>query len=168
MKTISTVLIFICIGLTACSTAKTGKLNIENNSLEKQQYADTEYKIYPIGEIHNKKGKPVQLNVYKQYFKGLHRLNDCSHVMVLWWFHKNNTEQKRAILQVHPRGNKENLLTGVFATRSPVRPNLIATTTCKIISVKGNMVTIDKIDAFDNTPIIDLKCAGTRKTPLKR
>ena len=85
----------------------------------------------------------------------------------VWWFHKNDTPVKRGILEVHPRANRENPLTGVFATHSPVRPNLIAITTCRILSVDGRFVTIDRIDAFDDTPILDLKSAGTRKTPLK-
>jgi tRNA (adenine37-N6)-methyltransferase len=46
---------------------------------------------------------------------------------------------------------------GVFATHSPMRPNLIAITKCKILSVKDNIIEIDKIDAFDKTAIIDLK-----------
>ena len=127
---------------------------------------DTVYKISPIGKVHNKKGKPVQLEIFDKYLDGLHRMDDCSHVTVLWWFHKNDTPEKRSILKVHPRGDKKNPLTGVFATHSPVRPNLIAITTCKIISVKGCVVTIEGIDAFDDTPIIDLKSAGTRKTKL--
>jgi tRNA (Thr-GGU) A37 N-methylase len=48
-------------------------------------------------------------------------------------------------------------LTGVFACRSPVRPNPIALTLCRIRSVKNNIIEIDKIDAFANTPILDLK-----------
>jgi len=58
---------------------------------------------------------------------------------------------------VHPRGNKENPLTGVFATRAPVRPNLIATTLCKIQGIDEGVIRIDRIDAFDGTPILDLK-----------
>jgi len=77
-------------------------------------------------------------------------------VQVFWWFDRNDTPQKRAILQVHPRGNPQNPLTGVFACRAPVRPNLIALSLCKIVSVKGN-VEVEKIDAFEGTPILDLK-----------
>jgi len=128
--------------------------------------AETVYKISPIGRVRNKKGHPVRLEIYDKYLPGLERMADCSHVMVLWWFHKNDTPAKRSILKVHPRGNRKNPLTGVFATHSPVRPNLIAVTTCKIVSVKGNVITIEGIDAFDDTPIIDLKSAGTRKTKL--
>ena len=120
---------------------------------------DTVYKISPIGKVHNKKGKPVQLEIYEKYLPALHRMERCSRVIVLWWFHKNDTPERRKILKVHPGGNRKNPLTGVFATHSPVRPNLIAITTCKILSVKGRIVTIEGIDAFDDTPIIDLKSA---------
>ena len=61
------------------------------------------------------------------------------------------------MLQVHPRGNKDNPLTGVFACRSPARPNLIGLTLCKVLSVKDNVVEVEKIDAFSDTPILDLK-----------
>ena len=93
----------------------------------------------------------------KKYQEGLLGLGQWSHVQVIWWFDKNDTPQKRAILQVHPRADKSNPLTGVFACRAPVRPNLIALSLCKIVSVKDNVIEMDKIDAFEGTPIIDLK-----------
>lgn len=76
---------------------------------------------------------------------------------VLWWFDRNDTVEKRSILQVHPCGNPENPLTGVFACRSPFRPNLIALSLCRILSVENNVVELEKIDAFDETPILDIK-----------
>ncbi len=133
-----------------------------------EDYGKTVYKVYPVGRIHNKKGKPVQLEIFDEYVPALHRLEYCSHVMVLWWFHKNDTPEKRRIMRVHPRGNPTNPLTGVFATHAPVRPNLIALTTCKVLSVEGGIVTIDKIDAFDDTPILDLKSAGSRRKPNEK
>jgi len=126
---------------------------------------NTVYKVSPVGRVRNKKGKPVQLEIFDKYIPALHRLEYCSHVTVVWWFHKNDTPEKRKILKVHPRGNKNNPLTGVFATHAPVRPNLIAITTCKVLSVKGGIVTIDRIDAFDDTPILDLKSAGSTRKP---
>jgi tRNA-Thr(GGU) m(6)t(6)A37 methyltransferase TsaA len=93
----------------------------------------------------------------KQYQKGLLGLEEWSHVHVIWWFDKNDTPQRRAVLQVHPRGDKANPLTGVFACRAPVRPNLIALSLCKIVSIKDNMIEIANIDAFPGTPVLDLK-----------
>jgi len=72
-------------------------------------------------------------------------------------FDRNDTPQRRRILRVHPRGDKQNPLTGVFACRAPVRPTLIALSVCKILSVEGNLVTLDRLDAFDATPVLDLK-----------
>ena len=52
---------------------------------------------------------------------------------------------------------KELPRTGVFACRAPVRPNLIAMTLCKIKSIHDNIIKIDKIDAYNDTPILDIK-----------
>jgi len=92
-----------------------------------------------------------------KYQPGLLGLQGWSHVQAIWWFDKNDTPQNRAVLQVHPRGNKANPLTGVFACRAPVRPNLIALSLCKIVSVKDNVVEVEKIDADEGTPVLDLK-----------
>jgi tRNA-Thr(GGU) m(6)t(6)A37 methyltransferase TsaA len=92
-----------------------------------------------------------------KYRDGLLRLDDFTHVWVIWWFDRNDTAEQRTILQVHPRRDLRNPLSGVFATRAPVRPNLLGLTLCRILSVRENMVEIDGIDAFPNTPVLDLK-----------
>jgi len=114
------------------------------------------FKLYPVGRV-QKKGETAAILIFDKYTDALQGLDDFSHVFVLYWFDKNDTVHKRSILQVHPRGNKKNPLTGVFACRAPVRPNLIALSLCKIVSVKGGTVYIDKIDAFDGSPVLDLK-----------
>jgi len=126
---------------------------------------DASYTVHPIGYVSKKKGEPTRIVLFEQYTKGLLGLDGWSHLNVFWWFDKNDTPQKRGILQVHPRGNKKNPLTGVFATRSPVRPNLIALTVCKIVSIEGHTVTVDNIDAFDGTPVLDLKPAVGKDFP---
>jgi len=159
---------FMGAGATLAACGVLGTLDSKAGGGDKFSHnVDTVYKVSPIGRVHNKKGKPVQLEIYEKYLPALHRMEYCSHVIVLWWFHKNDTPERRKILKVHPRGNRNNPLTGVFATHSPVRPNLIAITTCKILSVKDGIVTIEGIDAFDDTPILDLKSAGSRRTPKK-
>ncbi len=114
------------------------------------------FTVCPIGRVERVDGRTV-IVLDKKYEPGLLGLDGFSHVQVFWWFDKNDTPQKRSILQVHPRGDKKNPLTGVFATRAPVRPNLIALTLCKIVSVKANVVEVEKIDAFEGTPVLDLK-----------
>jgi len=114
--------------------------------------------LRPVGSVHKQNGRTT-LVLNKEVEPALRGLGDWSHVWVLWWFDRNNTPDKRSILQIHPHpmGNKKNPLTGVFACRAPVRPNPIALTLCRVLSVKDNLVEIDKIDAFADTPILDLK-----------
>ena len=84
-------------------------------------------------------------------------LDELVALWVLYWFDRNGTPQQRAILKVHPRGNPANPLRGVFATRAPVRPDLAALSRCQIISVVENFSEIDAIDAFPDTPVLDIK-----------
>jgi tRNA-Thr(GGU) m(6)t(6)A37 methyltransferase TsaA len=105
-----------------------------------------------------KEGDRTFIVLDEKYEPGLMGLETFSHVTVVYWFDRNDTPEKRSILQVHPRGNKQNPLRGVFATHSPVRPNLIAISRCKIIAIRGNVVEIDEIDAFHDSPVLDLKC----------
>lgn len=114
------------------------------------------FAVRPIGRIEMTEGR-TRIVLNEIYQPGLLGLGGFSHIHVFWWFDKNDSPEKRATLQVHPRGNPENPLTGVFATRSPVRPNLIALTLCKVISIKENTVEVDKIDAFPGTPVLDIK-----------
>ncbi len=122
----------------------------------KEESSEAFYKVYPIGKV-EKKGASTRIRIFDEYADGLLGLDQWSHVNVFYWFDKNDVSQKRRILQVHPRGDRENPLTGVFACRAPVRPNLIALTVCRILSVEKDILTVDRIDAFDATPVIDLK-----------
>ena len=115
------------------------------------------YQIYPVGII-RKSIDTVWIEIYEKFHDALLGLDDFSHITVCYWFDKNDTPEQRKILQVYPRKNKKNPLRGVFATHSQARPNLIAISICKIISIKKNIIYIDKIDAFDKSPVIDIKC----------
>jgi tRNA-Thr(GGU) m(6)t(6)A37 methyltransferase TsaA len=61
------------------------------------------------------------------------------------------------VLQVHPRGEIENPLTGVFATRSPDRPNPIGLHRVTVLEINGNNLKVGPIEAIDGTPVIDIK-----------
>ena len=112
-------------------------------------------KIVPIGII--KKVDGITIEIYEKYTDALLGLDQFSHIIVLYWFHKSDTQAKRNILQVHPKGDLKRPLRGVFATRSPVRPNPIGMSVCKILSVEKNSIRIDALDAHDGTPVIDIK-----------
>lgn len=123
---------------------------------EQKDSPKVSYTLYPIGWV-RKTDQKTFLEVDKKYQPGLLGVDQLSEIWVFYWFDRNDTPEKRAILQVHPQGNPANPLRGVFATRAPVRPNLIALSRCKIRSVKENIIEIDQIDAFADTPILDLK-----------
>ncbi|MGB2865683.1 MAG: SAM-dependent methyltransferase [Sedimentisphaerales bacterium] len=121
-----------------------------------EQIAKTQFIIHPIGEVVKEDDKTM-IVLDEKYQPGLSGLDKHSHVTVVYWFDRNDTPEKRAVLQVRPRGDKQLPLTGVFATHSPFRPNLIAISKCNIISILENVIEIEDIDAFDGSPVLDLK-----------
>ena len=123
---------------------------------DNEQEAVKKFTVYPIGWVRKADGRTT-IVVNKKYQPALLGLEKFSHVWVLYWFDRNDTPEKRSILQVHPRGDKNNPIRGVFATHAPVRPNLIAMSRWKCDSVKGNVIEIDSIEAFADTPVLDLK-----------
>lgn len=76
---------------------------------------------------------------------------------VVWWFARREGED--VPMKVHPRGDPSNPLTGIFATRAPIRPNLIAVTVVDVVRKTGNVVRVRGLDAFNGSPILDLKSA---------
>ena len=123
---------------------------------EGESRSKTAYEVHPIGWVRKTEGRTT-IVVDKKYEQAMLGVDKLSEIWVIWWFDRNDTPEKRSILQVHPRGNKDNPIRGVFATHSPVRPNLIAMTRCKVISVKDHVIEVEGIDAFPDTPVLDLK-----------
>ncbi|MDM8538657.1 tRNA (N6-threonylcarbamoyladenosine(37)-N6)-methyltransferase TrmO [Desulfobacterales bacterium HSG17] len=124
-----------------------------------------QFEIKPIGIIRNIDNL-AWLEIELQYQKALEGLEQFSHIHVFYWLHKNDTPEFRAFLKVHPCGNPENPLTGVFATHSPKRPNPIALTRCHITGIEPGRVFLDEIDAFDQSPLIDIKSYFPLDTPI--
>ena len=83
-------------------------------------------------------------------------VEEFSHLFVLFWLHKMSDEDRR-ITQVHPRGRSDMPLLGIFATRTPHRPNPIGLTRVKLLKLEGNIITVQGLDAFDSTPVLDIK-----------
>ncbi len=84
---------------------------------------------------------------------GLLGLEPGSDVVVLYYFHRSTSYD----LQVHPRGDPSRSLRGVFAVRSPRRPNPIAVTTVRVRSVEGSVLEVVGLDALDGSPVLDIK-----------
>jgi tRNA-Thr(GGU) m(6)t(6)A37 methyltransferase TsaA len=117
---------------------------------------DDFFRIFPVGVV-RKRPESTSIEIYEAFQEALLGLDQFSHVIVCTWFHENDRPERRNVLRVHPKRDKNKPLTGVFATRSPVRPNLIALFTCKILSIKKNIIELDRIEAFDGSPVIDIK-----------
>lgn len=112
--------------------------------------------LNPVGVV-KKQNQRAFLEIYPEYAPALMGLKDFSHLWVFYWFHENDKPEERQTLQVHPRRDPNNPLTGVFACRAPVRPNLIGFTACRITKVEGNIVEVEGLDALEGSPILDLK-----------
>jgi tRNA-Thr(GGU) m(6)t(6)A37 methyltransferase TsaA len=123
------------------------------------------YTIYPVGRVRNTE-EAAWIEIFEPYRDALLGLEGFSHVQVLFWFHENDTPELRRTLQVHPRRNSAHPLTGVFATHSPMRPNLIGLSRCRITRIEGSRIAIDAIDARDGSPVIDIKCFIPDAQPL--
>lgn len=95
------------------------------------------------------------LEIDPVYAPALSGLAKGDALIVVTWLDRAD----RAILQVHPRGDASNPLTGVFATRSPHRPNPLGLHRVNVHEIRGTRLRIGPIEAIDGTPVVDLKVA---------
>jgi len=122
--------------------------------------------LRPVGvirsELKSRKNAPRQgaegapdawLEVHSFALSALDGLAVGDEIIVLTFLH----EARRDVLKVRPRGNQQNPLTGVFATRSPDRPNPIGLHQVIVQSIERNRLLIGPIEAIDGTPIVDIK-----------
>ena len=114
------------------------------------------YQIHPIGIV-RRMGQSIRIVVDVVWREALLGIDGFSHIEVFFWFHENDTPGARNQLQVRPRKNPKNPLTGVFATHAPVRPNLIGRTVCRLERIDDCTLYVDALDARDQTPVIDIK-----------
>jgi tRNA-Thr(GGU) m(6)t(6)A37 methyltransferase TsaA len=122
--------------------------------------------LRPIGEIRsalrNRSKAPKQgsegapdawLEIKAFAAPALQGLQPGDQIIVMTWFHQS----RRDVLKVHPRSDPNRALTGVFATRSPDRPNPIGLHPVSIRKIAGTRLRIGPIEAIDGTPVIDIK-----------
>ena len=131
-----------------------------------------------IGVVHSPfkepKNVPIQaaaskstsgtLEIYPEYAEGLHDIEDFSHLILLYHFHL--IEGCSFLVKPFLDDN----LRGVFATRSPARPNKIGLSVVRLIGIKNNVLQIQDVDIIDGTPLLDIKpfvpdfdCRNTNK-----
>ncbi|MCW4049099.1 MAG: tRNA (N6-threonylcarbamoyladenosine(37)-N6)-methyltransferase TrmO [Candidatus Bathyarchaeota archaeon] len=125
--------------------------------------------IQPIGYVKNNLGRrrynewretDSEIIISGQYQDALYRLDEYSHIEVLFYLHEMN---RPFMTRIHPTGNSEYPEMGAFATRTPNRPSKIALTTCRLVGIDGNVLRVKGLDGFDGSPVLDIK-PYTKKT----
>ena len=109
-----------------------------------------------IGDEVRDKTRTSQLVIRSELAEALDGVDGFSHLFVLFLLHEV-PESRRETLKVHPRGKKDMPLLGVFATRTMLRPNPVGLTLVELVKVEGNVLTVRGLDAFDGTPVLDIK-----------
>jgi tRNA-Thr(GGU) m(6)t(6)A37 methyltransferase TsaA len=95
----------------------------------------------------------VWIEIRAEMAAALHGLAAGDDIILITWFHQS----KRDVLQVHPRGELKNPTTGVFATRSPDRPNPLGLHRVTVKQINGNKLQVGPLEAIDGTPVVDIK-----------
>jgi tRNA-Thr(GGU) m(6)t(6)A37 methyltransferase TsaA len=126
----------------------------------------SEFSVRPIGHVRSSlrsrdeaprqgsEGAPdAWLELDLDVRAGLEGIAVGDEVIVLTWFH----ESRRDVLKLHPRGDPSLPITGVFATRSPDRPNPIGLHRVRVFEVAGSKIRVGPLEAIDGTPIVDIK-----------
>ena len=101
----------------------------------------------------NEGAPDVWLEIYDWAKAGLLGVAAGDELIVITWLHQG----RRQTFQVHPRGNPENPLTGVFATRSPDRPNPLGLHPVTVREIDGTRLRVGPMEAIDGTPVVDIK-----------
>jgi tRNA-Thr(GGU) m(6)t(6)A37 methyltransferase TsaA len=95
----------------------------------------------------------MEIEILPEYQEGLYRVMENDRLLVLFLFDRS----ERVDLLVHPRGDPNSPIVGVFSSRSPNRPNHIGTTVATLVKIDGNVLTVEGLDAWEGTPVIDIK-----------
>lgn len=132
---------------------------------------DLQYILQPVGvvrsDLKERKGAPRQgyegapdawIEIAEAFTQALEGITVGDAVIIITWLHR----AARDVLQVHPRGEIENPLKGVFVTRSPDRPNPIGLHRVTVLEIDGNRLKVGPLEAIDGTPVIDIKSVLSR------
>jgi L-fuculose-phosphate aldolase len=118
--------------------------------------------IRPIGTVRILSAEESVLEIEPAYQEGLSGIGAGDRLQVLYWMHKLE-DGDRQRLMVHPRGDRTRPLEGVFALRSPARPNPIGVSEVQVRRLTGSHLSVRGLDALEGSPIIDIKGLGGQK-----
>lgn len=127
---------------------------------------DEDLELRPIGAVSSPLRDPAAapkqgdegapeawIELHESVGAGLDGIESGSELLVLTWLHRAGRE----VLRVHPRGDRARPELGVFATRSPARPNPIGLHRVTVLEVDGARLRVAGLEAVDGTPVLDLK-----------
>lgn len=122
-------------------------------------------RIQPIGLVRNEFESEIpqgyedslsEIIIKDDLIEGLHKIEENSHIVVVFWMHRIKDDDRK-IMKMHPKGREDLPLLGVFATRSPRRPNPMGIRAVRLVEKKGNILKVKGLDALNGTPILDIK-----------
>lgn len=126
----------------------------------------------PIGRVHNAipfgtesvdwKQVRSQITIESRFGEGLYGLDSFSHIYILFWL-----ENGELRLRVHPCRRTDLPEVGLFASRSPHRPNPLGLTLVRLLSVEGNTLQVVGLDAYDGTEVLDIKPFQLKRWPVE-
>jgi len=110
-----------------------------------------------IGVVESVKEGLSSIRIFDEFAEGLKGLDTFSHLIILYWFHLREGEEGRSVLKVVPRRHPGAPEVGVFASRSPSRPNPIGLSVSELVKIESNILWVKGLDAVEGSPILDIK-----------
>jgi tRNA-Thr(GGU) m(6)t(6)A37 methyltransferase TsaA len=124
------------------------------------------YVVSPIGFVRSTVKRPEDapkqgdegapdawVDVGAEFAEALEGIAVGQDIVLITWLH----EARRDVLRVHPRGDESRPLAGVFATRSPARPNPLGLHRVRVLAIAGTELWVGPLEAIDGTPVVDIK-----------
>ncbi|MEM3626951.1 MAG: tRNA (N6-threonylcarbamoyladenosine(37)-N6)-methyltransferase TrmO [Candidatus Bathyarchaeia archaeon] len=110
-----------------------------------------------IGVVEKAGEEEAKIRIFPEFCAGLKGIEEFSHAIILYWIHLRDNEEERRTLLVFPKRHSVDVETGVFACRSPSRPNPIGLCVVELLKIEDCILTVKNLDAIENSPIIDIK-----------
>ncbi len=102
-------------------------------------------------------GDLSRVKIFPEFCAGLQGLNNFSHITILYWFHLRDNEKERRTFRVVPRKHPGAPQVGVFASRSPSRPNPVGLCVVELMRIQDCTLVVKGLDALEGSPVIDIK-----------
>jgi len=110
-----------------------------------------------IGTVVKASEQEAEVHVFPEFCAGLKGITGFSHLIILYWMHLRDHKKERQILLVFPRKHAVDIEAGVFACRSPSRPNPVGLCVVQLMKIEKCVLTVKGLDAVEGSPIVDIK-----------